>query len=169
MAPAVSKYETASSRESIIFDFLRQLSARPKMTHVLLRTGYRRNGLLTDERKGLIAKPTVSCLGKGGQGVSITIDLVFTAAHRVNYSCLLCCQNLPIERGRLAMRRKNWRIVIVGFVLIVIALGFYFFMLTIASKSNDPVALMQTVGTVSGAIGGLSLVMIIIGLIGKKG
>jgi hypothetical protein len=66
------------------------------------------------------------------------------------------------------MRRKNWRIIIVGFVLIVLALGFYFFMLSIASTSNDPVALMQTVGTVSGAAIGISLVMIIIGLIGKK-
>ena len=66
------------------------------------------------------------------------------------------------------MRRKNWRIVVVGFVLIVIALAFYVFMLSIASKSNDPVALMQTVGAVAGAIGVLSIVMIIIGLIGKK-
>jgi hypothetical protein len=66
------------------------------------------------------------------------------------------------------MRRKNWRIVIVGFVLIVIALAFYFFMLSIASKSNDPAALMQTVGEVAGTVGGLSLVMIIIGLIGKR-
>jgi hypothetical protein len=66
------------------------------------------------------------------------------------------------------MRRQNWRIVIVGFVLIVIAIAFYFFMLSIASKSTDPLALMQTVGQVAGAVGGLSLVMIIIGLIGKK-
>jgi hypothetical protein len=66
------------------------------------------------------------------------------------------------------MRRKNWRIVIAGFVLIVIALVFFFFMLSVASKSNDPVALMQTVGTVAGAVGGISLVMIIIGLIGKR-
>ena len=66
------------------------------------------------------------------------------------------------------MRRKNWRVVIVGFVLIIIAAGFYFFMLSIASKSNDPAALMQTVGQVAGAIVGLSVVMIIIGLIGKK-
>ena len=66
------------------------------------------------------------------------------------------------------MRRKNWRIVIVGFVLIVIAVGFYFFMLSISSKSNDPKALMQTVGQVAGAVGGISLVMIIIGLIGKR-
>ena len=66
------------------------------------------------------------------------------------------------------MRRKNWRIVIVGLVLIVVALVFFFFMMTVASKSNDPVALMQTVGTVSGVVGGISLVMIIIGLIGKR-
>ena len=68
----------------------------------------------------------------------------------------------------IIMRRKNWRIVIVGFVLVIIAVAFYFFMLSTASKSNDPAALMQTVGEVAGAVGGLSLVMIIIGLIGKK-
>ena len=66
------------------------------------------------------------------------------------------------------MRRKNWRVVIAGVVLMVMALVFFLFMLSIASKSNDPVALFQTVGTVVGAVGGISLVMIIIGLIGKK-
>jgi len=66
------------------------------------------------------------------------------------------------------MRRKNWRIVVVGVVLIVMALAFYFYMFSIASKSNDPVALMQTVGQVAGVVGGLSIAMIIIGLIGKK-
>ena len=66
------------------------------------------------------------------------------------------------------MRQKNWRVVIVGFALIVIAIAFYLFMLSMAPKSNDPAALMQTVGTVAGAVGGLSIVMIIMGLIGKK-
>jgi hypothetical protein len=66
------------------------------------------------------------------------------------------------------MRRRNWRIITAGLVLIVIALVFFFFMLSIASKSTDPVALMQTVGTVVGAVGGISLVLIIIGLIGKR-
>jgi type VI protein secretion system component VasF len=66
------------------------------------------------------------------------------------------------------MRRRNWRIVIVGLVLIVLVLVFFFFMLSLASKSNDPAALMQTVGTVAGAVGGIALVMIIIGLIGKR-
>ena len=66
------------------------------------------------------------------------------------------------------MRRKNWRIVVVGVVLIVMALAFYFYMLSIASKSNDPVALMQTVGQVAGVVVGLSIAMIIIGLIGRR-
>ena len=66
------------------------------------------------------------------------------------------------------MRRRNWRVVIVGFILAVVAVAFYFYMLSIASKSNDAVALMKTVGTVVGVVCGLSLVMIILGLIGKK-
>jgi len=66
------------------------------------------------------------------------------------------------------MRRKNWRIVIVGTVLLFAAAGFFLYMLTIASRSNDPAAMMQTVGQVAGAVGGLSLAMIIVGLIGKK-
>jgi hypothetical protein len=66
------------------------------------------------------------------------------------------------------MRQKNYRIIIVGFVLMVVALGFYFFMLSIISQSNDPVAFMQTVGTVTGTVVGISLAMIIVGLIGKK-
>ena len=66
------------------------------------------------------------------------------------------------------MRRRNWRFVITGFVLILLALGFFFFMLSVASTSTDPAALMQTVGTVSGAAVGISLVLILLGLIGKK-
>jgi hypothetical protein len=66
------------------------------------------------------------------------------------------------------MRKRNWRVVIVGIILIILAVLFYVFMLSTASKSNDPVALMSTVGTVSGAICGLAVVMIILGLIGKK-
>jgi len=58
--------------------------------------------------------------------------------------------------------------VVVGLVLIVLALGFFCYMWSMASTSNDPAALMQTVGTVAGAVGGISVVMIIIGLIGKK-
>jgi len=56
----------------------------------------------------------------------------------------------------------------VGIALFVIALAFFLFMLSIASKSSDPAALMQTVGTVSGVVGGISLVMIVLGLVGKR-
>ena len=66
------------------------------------------------------------------------------------------------------MRRRNWRVILIGFVLMVLALGFYLFMLTVASQSTDPVGLMQTVGTVSGVLAGISIAMIIIGLVGKK-
>jgi hypothetical protein len=66
------------------------------------------------------------------------------------------------------MRQKNWRVVILGVVLIILAVIFYLFMLTTAPKSNDPVALMQIVGTVSGVVCGLAVVMIIFGLIGKN-
>ncbi len=66
------------------------------------------------------------------------------------------------------MRQRNWRIVTVGFILIALALGFYFFMSLMAPQSTDPAALMQTVGSVSGAAVGISVVMIAIGLIGKK-
>ena len=67
------------------------------------------------------------------------------------------------------MRKRNWRLIVVGFVLGLLALGFFVFMLSMMSRSNDPAALLQTVGAVSGGVGGISLVMIVFGLIGKKG
>ena len=66
------------------------------------------------------------------------------------------------------MRRTNWRFVIVGLALIVLAAGFFVVMAGMAKQSNDPVALMQTVGTVSGLVGALGAVMAIVGLIGRR-
>ena len=66
------------------------------------------------------------------------------------------------------MRVRNMRIVIVGFVLMITALAFFLFMRSIASTSNDPVALLRTVGTVTGVVSGISVVMIVAGLIGKR-
>ena len=66
------------------------------------------------------------------------------------------------------MRQKNWRLVIVGGVLVVLAAGFFLYMMGLAPKSNDPQTMMQTVGMVSGGVGGLAIVMMIFGLIGKK-
>jgi hypothetical protein len=66
------------------------------------------------------------------------------------------------------MRRKNLRIVIVASVLIVLAVAFFLFFLSIAAKSNNPAELMRTVGTVSGVVIAIALAMIAAGLIGKK-
>ena len=45
------------------------------------------------------------------------------------------------------MRRKNWRLVIAGLMLVVFALVFFLFMLSIASRSNDPEHTESTIGT----------------------
>ena len=66
------------------------------------------------------------------------------------------------------MRKVNWRVAVVGLVLIVLAACFFVAMSGMARQSNDPVALMQTVGMVSGGVGGLGTVMAIIGLIGRR-
>jgi hypothetical protein len=66
------------------------------------------------------------------------------------------------------MRKKNWRLIAVGLVLLVLAPLFFLAMRDMTPWSNDPVALMRTVGEVSGAVGGLSVVMIVFGLIGRK-
>jgi hypothetical protein len=60
------------------------------------------------------------------------------------------------------------RLVVVGSVLAACAIGFFLFFLSIASRSNNPAQLMQTVGQVSGVVGGISVAMIVFGLIGKE-
>jgi hypothetical protein len=66
------------------------------------------------------------------------------------------------------MRKRNWRLIVVGVVLLAVAGMFFLTMLGMVPNSNDPAALMRTVGQVSGVVGGLSIAMIIVGLIGKK-
>jgi len=66
------------------------------------------------------------------------------------------------------MRRKSWRLVIVGVVLVLLSNRVFLFMLDMAPKSNDPATLMRTVGQVSGVVGGIALVMIAFGLLGQK-
>ncbi|MBV8775631.1 MAG: hypothetical protein JO258_00395 [Alphaproteobacteria bacterium] len=58
----------------------------------------------------------------------------------------------------------NVRVVATGAGMIVLALGFFFYMTGVAPRSNDPAAMMQSVGTVSGAIGALGVVMMGFGL-----
>jgi len=67
------------------------------------------------------------------------------------------------------MRQKNGRLVMVGSALMMfVAPGFYLAMLPTAIKSNDPAAVMQTVGQVAGIVGAIGLVMIVVGLIGRR-
>ena len=66
------------------------------------------------------------------------------------------------------MRRMNARVVIVGATLLGLAALFFFGMLRVAPKSNDPAAMMRTVGQVAGAVGGVGVVMVIFGLIKRK-
>lgn len=66
------------------------------------------------------------------------------------------------------MRQKNWRVVIAGGVLIGLALVFVLVMMGLAPQSTDPQTLMETVGATAGVVIGVSVAMIIYGLIGKK-
>src|SRR5579862_4263767 len=74
----------------------------------------------------------------------------------------------PERKGNVAMRRMNVRLIIAGVVLLAIAAVFHFLMLSMAAKSNDPAAMMQTVGQVSGVAGGIAVILVIFGLIGRK-
>ncbi len=65
------------------------------------------------------------------------------------------------------MRKRNWRVLIVGLVLVVAALAFFLGMQTLAPRSNDPVELMRTVGQVSGVVGAIGVLMLVFGLIGR--
>ena len=66
------------------------------------------------------------------------------------------------------MRQMNRRFVMTGAVLIAVAIGFFVYMLGMAPRSNDPKALMETVGQVSGVAGAIGVVLIVLGLRGKK-
>jgi flagellar motor component MotA len=60
------------------------------------------------------------------------------------------------------------RVIVTGAALIVLALVFFFGMATTAPRSNDPAALMQTVGMVSGGAGAIGVVMVIVGVLRRK-
>jgi hypothetical protein len=66
------------------------------------------------------------------------------------------------------MRQTNTRLVITGAILIVAAIGFFFYMTGMAPRSKDPKALMETVGQVSGVAGAIGVALIVFGFKGKK-
>ena len=68
----------------------------------------------------------------------------------------------------MPVRQPNKRVAITGAVLVAAAVAFFLYMMSIASKSNDPKALMETVGQVSGVAGAIGVVMFVLGLRGKN-
>lgn len=66
------------------------------------------------------------------------------------------------------MRTRNWRLVITGVIMIALAAGFLLYMGTLADRSTDPAELMRIVGQVSGVVAGLSIALILVGLVGRK-
>ena len=66
------------------------------------------------------------------------------------------------------MRQMNKRFVFSGAVLIAAAIVFFLYMTGIASRSNDPKALMETVGQIAGVAGGIGVVMLVLGVPGKQ-
>lgn len=66
------------------------------------------------------------------------------------------------------MQNRKKRLVLTGVVMLVAAAGFFFYMMGMAPKSNDPKMLMQTVGQVSGVVGGIGIVMLLVGLFKKN-
>jgi Fungal trichothecene efflux pump (TRI12) len=67
-----------------------------------------------------------------------------------------------------AMRRTNWRFVIVGLVLVIAACAFFLGGASFMGRSNDPETMMQTVGAVSGVAGALGVVLAVLGVWGKR-
>ena len=66
------------------------------------------------------------------------------------------------------MRNRNLRIIVVGSVLVVAAIAFFLGMATIASRSNEPAAMMRAVGQASGGVGAIGLAMIVIGAVRRR-
>jgi hypothetical protein len=62
----------------------------------------------------------------------------------------------------------NMRVIVTGAMMIVAALGFFYYMGTLMPNSTDPAGMMQTVGAVSGFVGALGLVFILFGVFRKK-
>jgi hypothetical protein len=66
------------------------------------------------------------------------------------------------------VRKTNWRVVITGIGMIVLAAGFFLYMMSLAPKSTDPKKMLEIVGEVSGVVAGIAVTMIAVGLIGRK-
>lgn len=66
------------------------------------------------------------------------------------------------------MRQRNWRLVIVGIFFIVIAFAIFIFVPSLGAYSTDPVEFTRLIGQISQFVIGISVALIIFGLIGTK-
>jgi hypothetical protein len=66
------------------------------------------------------------------------------------------------------MRQPNKRVALTGAGLVAAAIVFFLYFMSIASTSNDPKALMETVGQVAGVASAIGIVMIVLGLRGRN-
>lgn len=60
----------------------------------------------------------------------------------------------------------NFRLLVTGLLLGILAGGFFLYMAEQAPKSTDPHELMRIVGMVAGVAGGLGLALMLMGLLG---
>jgi len=66
------------------------------------------------------------------------------------------------------MRQRNWRLVIVGIFFIVIGFAVFLFVPSLGAYSTDPVEFTRLIGQIAQFIIGVSVALIIFGLIGAK-
>ena len=60
----------------------------------------------------------------------------------------------------------NFRFILTGLLLGILAGGFFLFMLDLAPKSNDPKELLRVAGMAAGTAAGLGVALILMGLLG---
>jgi hypothetical protein len=73
-----------------------------------------------------------------------------------------------ISARRIIMRQRNWRLVIVGIFFIVIGFAIFIFVPSLGAYSTDPVEFTRLIGQIAQFVIGISVAMIIFGLIGTK-
>jgi hypothetical protein len=73
-----------------------------------------------------------------------------------------------ISARRIIMRQRNWRLVIVGIFFIVIGFAIFIFVPSLGAYSTDPVEFTRLIGQIAQFVIGVSVAMIIFGLIGTK-
>src|SRR6476661_7957847 len=122
-----------------------------------IETGSSRQGravkaLKTQKSQNVCWPPTSDREQIGDEGHICSIRLAAIEPDPGSTTLSPCVLNAPPIRGRYGgvsvMRKRNWRLIAVGSVLLVLAVLFFLSMRDMTPWSNDPAALMRTVGAV---------------------